>query len=551
MFIMKLNSKFRKHGRVLFGVFTVVIIISFLGFLTPGQFGCDFIPGGGDSTRVGTAFGEAVTMGELNTLRRKLSIISEMSGQRDPGMSNEQLFYIYCPLKHAEKMGIIVSDKEVADLVAKTPVFNGKNGKFDLNKYKEIIGRLRSYGISEQEVYDSLRLLLLQQKMYAIMMNEPDVSEEELDELFRLTNTTFVLRAACFDYKSVEKSVPAVKEKALLDYFQRNRNKYRKDGRVKALIAVVPANGFRKEVQKKITAQDISDYYKTNRNMFLGKDNKPEPLNKVQGKIVEKLIELRITELAAERANRFAVAAYDAVAVAKNKSESEKAFRELASKEKILIVEAPETDFSAEKIGGIESAELLSALGTLAGGNPVTAVISGATGAYVGYLQNRIAPRLAEFKEVKSKVNSDYRHDEAVKLARTMADRGYMQLQKATTLSARLNILNKLPDSMVSTVSFSMVKMPEKGFDPVMQSVLTMRVGEFSTPQAGSKGVYLIILERRIGADMKKFADNKNVLKFQALMQKQQRRQLEVQQALMSQCRWELKENDSSSVPRQ
>ena len=41
MIIKNLNSMFHKHSRWLFGGFTIVIIISFMGFLTPGQFGCE------------------------------------------------------------------------------------------------------------------------------------------------------------------------------------------------------------------------------------------------------------------------------------------------------------------------------------------------------------------------------------------------------------------------------------------------------------------------------------------------------------------------------
>ena len=39
MIIKKLNGMFHKHGRWLFGIITVVIIVSFVGFLAPGQFG--------------------------------------------------------------------------------------------------------------------------------------------------------------------------------------------------------------------------------------------------------------------------------------------------------------------------------------------------------------------------------------------------------------------------------------------------------------------------------------------------------------------------------
>ena len=59
MIIKKLNTMFHKHSRWLFGAFTIVIIVSFMGFLTPGQFGLDMFSDPAN-TRVGTAFGEPV-----------------------------------------------------------------------------------------------------------------------------------------------------------------------------------------------------------------------------------------------------------------------------------------------------------------------------------------------------------------------------------------------------------------------------------------------------------------------------------------------------------
>ena len=36
MVIRSMNSVFHKHGRWLFGIITIIIIVSFVGFLTPG-----------------------------------------------------------------------------------------------------------------------------------------------------------------------------------------------------------------------------------------------------------------------------------------------------------------------------------------------------------------------------------------------------------------------------------------------------------------------------------------------------------------------------------
>lgn len=75
MIIKKLNTMFHKHSRWLFGGFTIVIIISFMGFLTPGQFGCDGF-GSGSGMTVGTAFGEKVTLGDLEQIRRENDVLA-------------------------------------------------------------------------------------------------------------------------------------------------------------------------------------------------------------------------------------------------------------------------------------------------------------------------------------------------------------------------------------------------------------------------------------------------------------------------------------------
>ena len=48
MIIKKLNSTFHKHNRWLFGAFTIVIIITFLGFLTPTTDILSVFGGGGN-----------------------------------------------------------------------------------------------------------------------------------------------------------------------------------------------------------------------------------------------------------------------------------------------------------------------------------------------------------------------------------------------------------------------------------------------------------------------------------------------------------------------
>ena len=71
MIIKKLNAVFHRHSRWLFGAFTIIIIVSFLGFLTPGTFGLESVTG---STAVGTSYGKSVTYNDLRSTSQKMAV---------------------------------------------------------------------------------------------------------------------------------------------------------------------------------------------------------------------------------------------------------------------------------------------------------------------------------------------------------------------------------------------------------------------------------------------------------------------------------------------
>ena len=111
MVIKKLNSVFHRHSRWLFGAFTIIIIVSFLGFLTPGTFGFGDM-NNPESIPMGTAYGKTVTLGELRNISRNISIFSEvfngMPISRD--LPNESVFMYACLDRKAKAMGLTVSD---------------------------------------------------------------------------------------------------------------------------------------------------------------------------------------------------------------------------------------------------------------------------------------------------------------------------------------------------------------------------------------------------------------------------------------------------------
>ena len=77
MVIRHINTAFMKHGRWVFAIFTIVIIISFVGFMIPGQFG---FGGCTDpmSQPVGRAFGEDISYREAGDAIQQIMLVNEL-----------------------------------------------------------------------------------------------------------------------------------------------------------------------------------------------------------------------------------------------------------------------------------------------------------------------------------------------------------------------------------------------------------------------------------------------------------------------------------------
>ena len=125
MIIKKLNSMFHKHSRWLFGGFTIVIIISFMGFLTPGQFGCEGF-GSGLGRSVGSVYGENVTLGDLQDRMRDSELLAYIGLGMGGNMTPVQAFQQQALQIAAKRHGLAVSDNDVVKLIQQMPVFQEK-----------------------------------------------------------------------------------------------------------------------------------------------------------------------------------------------------------------------------------------------------------------------------------------------------------------------------------------------------------------------------------------------------------------------------------------
>ena len=252
MIIKKLNTVFHKHSKILFGAFTLVIIVSFMGFLTPGQFGCSG-NGGGNQT-IGEVYGKKVSADDLREFSKTYSIFSH--GDSD---NVESLFYQYCFSVRADQLGIHVSDEEVAQYmnyrfstgmkkfqqmmadpnfremyVQLPPGFQEQilmnmeqqafaDSKYDPEMYKAFVADMKKRGISEDDIAEAVRLQVKMKKLKEFVTSQVVVTPAEAEALYRDFNTKlhFLTATVAAD------KLPAPKDEDLKAYYDKNKDNYR------------------------------------------------------------------------------------------------------------------------------------------------------------------------------------------------------------------------------------------------------------------------------------------------------------------------------------
>ena len=305
MIIKKLNTMFHKHSRVLFAVFTVIIIIAFMDFLTPQRGGCDSF--GGGKSYVGVAFGKKVSIADLQEFGRTFSIFAEVFEGRQSEMEYEQLFYWYCMNVKAEKAGVFVSDGEVTDFIRAFPAFF-TDGKFDVNKYRKMTENLQRRGIDEDDLVEAIRLRLALTKLNELLVGQIVVTPSEVETLYRTSNTKVQIAAAVYTTASV--TVKPTKEQ-LEAFFQANLPRYRIQRRVAASVVEIPNGDFIAAAKKSATPEQLARFYDLNKSLFADKDGKVKAFAQVKGEVMKRFLEAETAELAKRRAYDFASSIYE------------------------------------------------------------------------------------------------------------------------------------------------------------------------------------------------------------------------------------------------
>ncbi len=427
MLIRQINTVFMKHSRWLFGVFTIVIIISFMGFMVPGQFGMGGCGNPADAP-IGQAYGENVSYNDAIQAMRGFLIVQElMTGRTYDSGNHEYGFYLVAQRRAAERRGISASNSEVTELILACSTFR-KDGKFDLDTYNKIIKSLNQRGMDGDFIAQAFRDEIIRTKLAQEITDAVVPTEGEAEMFYRFYNGEFSVASAAFRAADFLKQVKA-DEKAVKAWFNANRKNYTIPAQMTGLLVEVSylAPDMVKAGNQAATEAEVKKYYEANISKFAGKDGKPQALAAVAKQVKTEVVALKIRNFAAAKAQQFAREVFDQVGEGLGKDDI---FRKTAQKYGLTVIPTGKFGADASAVGKIAEAELVKQMDQAQKSVPVTNAVIGKKGAYVGYVLTREAARPAEWAEVAAKATADYRNLEAVKLARAAAEAAVVKLNK-------------------------------------------------------------------------------------------------------------------------
>lgn len=532
MIIKKLNSLFHRHSRWLFGGFTLIIIIAFMDFLTPGNIGFE---GSGAGEAVGTAFGDKVTYNDLRRTSQKMAIFVELVyGGQMRNLDNAEIFNQYCLVEKARQMGLVATDKEVADLIRKTPAFM-TDGKFDAAKRQTVIKNLRSSGVSADVINESFRDQILISKLQRELSSGITVSDNEAETLYRMVNAKNQIKVAKF--KAVAPAVNTLKAEEVKSFFDANRAKYTIPGKVAALIVEFPYAAYSK--QAAADAKDVKaleKFFRSRIAEFSTEKNPAPKFAEVKAQVAKRFVEEQASYLARKAGYEFASAAFEAGNGKEEKFQRD-TFSKMAAENNYKVIAAKSVNFDSDSIGGIKNSELVRQLIHTPSGSLVTNAVNGDKAVYVAIACNRVNPRPAELKEVEAQVRKDCAADKGRKAAQEKALKVFTSLVKITDASKREAALAKAVNGKLKSITFSLKEMPGNPEDfSAAQITSNIKVGEITPAYPAADGSIIAMLVKRTAADMKDFAKEKEQFSAICRNQKLQLAILSLQEDISQNC---------------
>ncbi len=518
MAISQINTVLVKHSKVLFGLFTFIIIIAFVCFFTPGLDIGIFAGGarGGRNAVMATVFGEKVTVGQAIDDMRDLEIAAAAYYGLRPGavnISREPDFRMAAAGVVAQKVGILITREEIGACIRKFPTFQEK-GQFNFAKYQKYEKDvLVPSGCNTLTLEKAVGKLMVMQAVFGFTPFDsnifaiPRLSEFEtfetpleFSDFQRMMLEKFTFQILAFEFETFKKDI-CPENRQLAEFHKANQAKFQTVPKYQADVISfkIPAT----------PAGAAQAYYNSNKKEFT-KDGKIQPFHAVSKEINNKLKEIALRqtmELAGAFRDKLSTAA-SAGGIVGDRTAYVALFRKMATERRISIVQTGWLDRNTKELKGIgKEPKLVAAIDELAHSkrSPVTRSIAGDQAVYIAAITEEKPARNATLAESIMDVRAAYLDVQSKKAAQEAAANFLKEAKKSANPAADLNKLAAGKAKITKAPQINRMM----GDTTVVDS---LKPNTFSAPMADLNAIYIVFLEQRTQPTAKECADNRKML---------------------------------------
>ena len=230
MAITKLNNVLVKHGKIMFGIITAIIIVAFVWFFTPGADGSILFGSNPNSPDAvcGETIGEPIKNKDINDVIKAHTLFNAGMANIKPdqnriNLSFEQAFPYAAIYKASEKLGFVVTDDAVSKVIRTSfPAFQ-KDGKFSMDAYKAYEKNMlipNGYNIKDFE--NAIRVILAVEMIFPTALDNGVLSPSEMTEYIKNDLETSEALRIVFSTEEFKKAVKP-NEKALKAFYEGNK----------------------------------------------------------------------------------------------------------------------------------------------------------------------------------------------------------------------------------------------------------------------------------------------------------------------------------------
>ena len=408
MAITKINNVLVKHGKIMFGVITAIIIVAFVWFFTPGADGSILFgknPNSPDAA-CGDVAGTPITNQDVTNAIDALILFQAMQMNTSPdklksNVSFDMAFPLAAMNKSARKFGVVIPDDQVAKFIHTMPAFL-KDGKFDKEKYIAYEkNALLPAGYNEKNLQEAVRLLLTADTLPSMLGNTV-ISPAELEEALRDDLTAINAISISFTLDEFKKNIKPT-DKELQAFYDANKGLFLASEKYKGEVVAFRFSDY------KVDEKGAKEFYNKNKQIILDDKGKQIPYETFK----KDFLKGEQMKLALKDAREFREKVYKATeTIAGDKKAYLEAYRKLAAAEKkgkyLKLNKWFSADAKTLPAIGAEPAVAMALAKKAKENAPVTEAVSGTNGVYVAGVTEVLAPAQLSFVQAKDQVKAKY-----------------------------------------------------------------------------------------------------------------------------------------------